>query len=152
MTNKEQITNKIIEYFNDNEDIFNECIEELDHYNGYLGDNRYYLMEELNEFYREQDPIEILHRAFYGRDDDTWTTDSSGNKTYGEFNPNREYFYFNGYGNLVSSNYKDYSDKLDHYFIEELSENRLYIDSIENDDELKQLFDELEEGNENVDL
>ena len=141
---KEQITNKIIEYFNNNEDIFNQCMEELDNYNGYLNDDRYYSMEELNELYNGQEPIEILYRAFYGRDDDTYTTDSNGNKTYGEFNPNREYFYFNGYGNLVSSNYKDYTDKLDHYFIESLSENRQYIDSIENDDELTKMFDELE--------
>lgn len=142
---KEQITNKIIEYFKDNEETFNECIEELDSYNGYLNDDRYYSMEELNELYNGQEPIEILYRAFYGRDDDTYTTDSSGNKTYGEFNPDREYFYYNGYGNLVSSNYKDYSGKLDHYFIEALSENRQYIDSIDNDDELTKMFDELEE-------
>lgn len=141
---KEQIINKIIEYFNNNEDILNECMEELDSYNGYLGDNRYYEMEMLNEFYSGQKPIEILYRAFYGRDDDTYTTDSSGNKIYGEFNPNREYFYFNGYGNLVSSNYKDYTGYLDNYFIESLSENRTYIDSIENDDELTKMFDELE--------
>lgn len=145
---KEQITNKIIEYFKDNEEIFNECIEELDSYNGYLGDDRYYLMEELNEFYNGQEPIEILYRAFYGRDDDTWTTDSSGNKTYGEFNPNREYFYFNGYGNLVSSNYKDYTGKLDEYFIEDLSENKDNIYCIDNNEELKQLFDDLEEAGE----
>ena len=142
---KEQITNKIIEYFNNNEDIFNQCMEELDNYNGYLNDDRYYSMEELNELYNGQEPIEILYRAFYGRDDDTYTTDSSGNRTYGEFNPNREYFYFNGYGNLVSSNYKDYTGKLDHYFIESLIENRQYIDSIENDEELAQMFNELEE-------
>lgn len=145
MTNKEQIINKIIEYFNDNEEIFNECIEELDSYNGYLGDDRYYLMEELNEFYNGQKPIEILYRAFYGRDDDTYTTDSSGNREYGEFNPNREYFYYNGYGNLVSSNYKDYSDKLDEYFIKDLSENRDNIYCIDEYEELKQLLDELEE-------
>lgn len=145
---KEQITNKIIEYFKDNEEIFNECIEELDGYNGYLGDDRYYSMEELNEFYNKQEPIEILYRAFYGRDDDTWTTDSSGNKTYGEFNPNREYFYFNGYGNLVSSNYKDYTGKLDEYFIEDLSENKDNIYCIDDNEELKQLFDDLEEAGE----
>lgn len=145
MTRKEQIISKIIEYFNDNEEIFNECIEELDSYNGYLGDDRYYLMEELNEFYNGQKPIEILYRAFYGRDDDTYTTDSSGNKTYGEFNPNREYFYYNGYGNLVSSNYKDYSDKLDEYFIKDLSENRDNIYCIDDNENLKQLLDELEE-------
>lgn len=66
-------------------------------------------------------------------------------KEYEAFNPNRDYFYFNGYGNLISSDYKDYSDKLDEYAIEEMSENRNYIDSIENDDTLAELFDELEE-------
>ena len=145
---KEQIINEIIEYFKDNEEIFNECIEELDGYNGYLGDDRYYSMEELNEFYNGQEPIEVLYRAFYGRDDDTWTTDSSGNKTYGEFNPNREYFYFNGYGNLVSSNYKDYTGKLDEYFIEDLSENKDNICCIDDNEELKQLFDDLDEADE----
>lgn len=136
---------KIIEYFEENESIFNECIEELDSYNGYLGDDRYYEMEMLNEFYNGVDPIEILQRAYFGRDDDTWTTDSSGNKTYGEFNPNRDYFTYNGYGNLVSTDYKDYSYKLDEYAIESMFENRSYIDTIESDDELTALFDELEE-------
>lgn len=145
MTNREETIKKIMEHFQNNEETFNACIEELDSYNGYLNDDRYYLMEELDEFYRGQDPIEILYRAFYGRDDDTWTTDSSGNKTYGEFNPNREYFYFNGYGNLVSTNYIDYSDKLDEYFIESLIENRQYIDSIDDNENLKVLFDKLGE-------
>lgn len=141
----EEITADIIAYFENNEDVFNDCIEELDVYNGYLGDNRYYSMDELDEFYRGSDPLEILRRAYYGRDDDTYTTDSSGNKTYGEFNPNRDYFYYNGYGNLVSSNYKDYSAHLDNYAIEAMSENRCYIDSIDNDEELTALFDELEQ-------
>lgn len=98
----EEITADIIAYFENNEDVFNDCMGELDGYNGYLGDDRYYSMDELDEFYRDSDPLEILRRAYYGRDDDTWTTDSNGNKTYGEFNPNRDYFYYNGYGNLCS--------------------------------------------------
>ena len=142
----EETTADIIEYLKNNEEIYNDCMEELDGYNGYLGDNRYYQMEELNEFYRGSDPLEILYRAFYGRDDDTWTTDRTGNKTYGEFNPNREYFYYNGYGNLVSSDYKDYSFLLDSYAIKAMSENRNYIDSIETDETLQKLFDELEEA------
>ena len=142
----EETTGDIIEYLKNNEEIYNDCMEELDGYNGYLGDNRYYPMEELNEFYRGSDPTEILYRAFYGRDDDTWTTDRTGNKTYGEFNPNREYFYYNGYGNLVSSDYKDYSFLLDSYAIKAMSENRNYIDSIETDETLQKLFDELEEA------
>lgn len=142
---REQTIKKILEYFENNEELFNSCIEELDSYNGYLGDDHYYFMDELSEFYTGTDPLEILRRAYYGRDDDTWTTDSSGNKTYGEFNPNREYFYYNGYGNLVSSDYKDYSAHLDEWTIDAMSENRCHIDSIDNDIELSELFDELEE-------
>ena len=142
---KEATIEKIIDYFNDNEAIFNSCIEELDSYNGYLGDDRYYEMEMLNEFYNDTEPLELLYRTYYGRDDDTYTTDSRGDKTYGEFNPNREYFYYNGYGNLVSSDYKDYSSHLDEYAIESMSENRQYIDTIEDNEDLTALFDELEE-------
>lgn len=145
---KEQTIKKIISYFEENEDTFNACIEELDAYNGYLGDDRYYSMDELDDFYSGTKPIDILYRAFYGYDAETWTTDGSGNKIYGAFNPNRDYFSFNGYGNLVSSDYKDYSDKLDTYVIEEMLDNRYYIDSINSDDELSALFDELEEDGE----
>ena len=145
---KKAIIADIIQYFKENEDVFNACMEELDSYNGYLGDDRYYDMDELNDLYSGQEPQEILFRAFYGFDADTWTTDSRGDKEHGAFNPNRNYFYFNGYGNLVSSDYKDYSDKLDGYAIEAMSEDRNYIDSIEDDDVLTDLFDELEESEE----
>ena len=142
---RETTVKKIIDYFNDNENLFNSCMEELDSYNGYLGDDRYYSMDELDEFYNGTEPLEVLRRAYYGRDDDTYTTDSNGNRTYGEFNPNRDYFYYNGYGNLVSSDYKDYTAHLDEYAIEAMSENRSYIDTIADDDELTALFDELEQ-------
>lgn len=140
----EEVTADIIAFFKDNEDIFNEAIEELDAYNGYLGDNRYYTMDELDELYTGTEPSEILRRAFYGYDEETYTTDGSGNREYGQFNPNRDYFTYNGYGNLVSADYKDYTGYLDKYAIEAMSENRHYIDSIEQSDELAALFDELE--------
>ena len=142
---REQTINKIIEYFKENEDIFNACIEELDSWNGYLGDNRYYSMDMLDEFYHGVNPLKILQRAYFGRDDDTWTTDSRGDKTYGEFNPNRDYFTYNGYGNLVSTDYPDYTAYLDHYAVEEMSECRQWIDSIDDNDELSALFDKLEQ-------
>lgn len=88
----EEVTADIIAFFKDNEDIFNEAIEELDAYNGYLGDNRYYTMDELDGFYSGTEPSEILRRAFYGYDKETYTTDGSGNREYGQFNPNRDYF------------------------------------------------------------
>lgn len=145
---KESIIDQIIKFFENNEEIFNSCAEELDCYNGFLGDDRYYCMEELDECYRDTNPIDLLYRAFYGHDDDTWTTDASGKKIYGEFNPNRTYFYYNGYGNLISSDYKDYFGRLDRYAVEEMSENRRYIDSIEDNEELSALFDALEEDEE----
>lgn len=36
------IINDIIAFFRDNESAFCDAIEELDSYNGYLGDNRYF--------------------------------------------------------------------------------------------------------------
>lgn len=145
---KDTTIKKIIDFFRENEELFNSCIEELDGYNGFLGDNRYYPMEELNELYRDTEPLEMICRVFYGRDDDTCTAYAYGKKTYGEFNPYRNYFYYNGYGNLVSSDYKDYSAYLDHYTIENMSNNRRWINSIEDDAELSALFDELEEDEE----
>lgn len=146
--NREHTINSIIEYFENNEEIFNSCIEELDSYNGYLNDDRFYEMEMLQDFYHGTDPVELLQRAFFGHDEDTWHTNNHGEKEYGPFNPNREYFYYNGYGNLVSTNYKDYSVHLDRYLIENLSENRCYIDTIEEHEELTELFDKLEEEQE----
>lgn len=144
----EKTIKKIIEYFNQNEDILNDCIEELDSYNGYLGDDRYYEMEMLNEFYNSTEPLELLYRTFYGYDADNYITDSYGQKQHQEFNPNREYFKYNGYGNLVSSNYKDYIERNDKYLIEELHDNIEYIYTIEQNEELQQLFNELKEDSE----
>ena len=141
---KNAIIEKIIAYFEENKEIFNACIEELDNYNGFLGDDRYYDMDMLAEFYSGTDPIELLNRAYFGHDAENWHTDSLGRMIYDSFNPNRDYFHFNAYGNLVSSNYKDYSDRLDHWTVESMSENRRYIDTIEEYEELAALFDELE--------
>ena len=151
-TNKEVIE-EIIEYFKNNQEVFNDCMEELDSYNGYLGDDRYYSMDELDELYsgiyKGIETSELLRMAFYGYDEETYTTDEYGNKTYyGSFNPNREYFRYNGYGNLVSADYKDYSNMLEPFAIRVIRENRDYIESIDNEEKLKTLFDELEEAKE----
>jgi hypothetical protein len=139
-----QIIDDIIDFFAANDDVLIECIEDLDVYNGYLGDDRYYDMEMIDEFYVGADPTEILRRAFYGYDVESCYTDSRGEKVYGKFNPNREYFRYNGYGNLVSCDYKDYSDHNDVYFVVALIENRNNIDSIDDYDDLVKLLEEYE--------
>lgn len=141
----EEVKEEIKSLFEDDAELFADCIEELDSYNGYLGDDRYYEMSDLDEIYHNEDPTEILTRAFYGYDADSCVIDKYGSKHYEAFNPNRDFFCFNGYGNLVSSDWKDYSAHLDDYVINEMSENRHYIYSIADDDRLEALFDELEE-------
>lgn len=120
MSRVDEIKDEILEYFEENETEFNEVIEELDSWCGYLGDDRIFYMEELDELYYDMKPVDVLYRAFYGHDDDTYSTDSRGDREYGEFNPNRNYFYFNGYGNLVSTDFKDYSSQLDMDFVEKV--------------------------------
>ena len=138
MTTVEQ---KIIEYFEENDDVFTEMAEELNSYNGFLNENEIYEMEMINEFY--QNPLDAMERAYYGYDAENWTTDENGTKHYGEFNPNRTYFYFNGYGNLVSCDYKDYSDYLTVEFVRDLQSE--YYHFIHNTPaELDELFEELE--------
>ena len=137
---KEAIASEIMELLQNNNDLLIEVIEDLDSYNGYLGDDRYYNMELLANFYAGCDPLELLNHAYFGYDADSWHTDSHGEKQFGAFNPNRDYFTYNGYGNLVSTNYRDYSDIIDRWLIDELSENNNNLCSIEEDDELYEML------------
>ena len=139
----EEITQKLLTYFEENDDTFTDIIEQLDSWDGYLGDDRVEDMENLCEYYRD-DLENFALRMYYGHDADDWTTDQWGEKHFSAFCPNRNYFYYNGYGNLISTDYKDYTDKLDKYFIDEVLENRshLYID----DSDLDDLLDALEQA------
>ena len=126
------------ELFKSDEELFNSTIEELDNYNGYLGDDRYYSMDELPEILGDIDIIKLLNMAYFG-DDENYHIDEYGRKHYESFNPNREYFYFNGYGNLCSANYKDYSAHLDDYFVDAIIENQNYLYL---DDEIKNILED----------
>lgn len=144
---KENAIKAIIEYFKNNEEDFENVIEQADSYDGYLGDDRYYLMEELDEFYRDTEPTELLNRVYYGHDDDNYTTDEHGDKHYSEFCPNRTYFYYNGYGNLVSTDYKDYTVHNDSWFAEKLIDGTYegYIDLPEEVEEIIEALENEEE-------
>lgn len=54
-------------------------------------------MEMLDDMMDSLTPTDIIMRALYGYDYYFKSSDVRES-----FNPNREYFYFNGYGNLVS--------------------------------------------------
>ena len=66
----------------------------LQHMNGYDGcfeDCVYFDMDEFDEFMSNYSPMEIAQMIFYG----------------GHFNPNDDFFRFNGYENLESANWFD---------------------------------------------
>lgn len=117
----------LLNYYQKNEDDFNHDIEELDSWNGILGGERLTPMDELDELYQGKEVTEILRSAYFGHDDDTWH-EENGERVYGKFNPNRDYFYFNGYGNLVSTDYKDYSDYLDLDYVQDIVDNYGHLD------------------------
>lgn len=135
-----KLVEKLLEYYKENTEDFVNDIEELDDWTGCLYDDKIYPMEELNEIFSNYEPEEILHRAFYGYDEPI-----NKNEQRQPFNPNREYFYFNGYGNLVSIDEKDYSAYLEESFIQEIIDNRYnlslssgvedIIDNYEDEDE-----------------
>lgn len=134
---------EIVSWFEDNNDAFTACIESLDAWNGFLGDDRFYLMEEINELY--PNALDAMTRAYYGHDGECYSTDERGEKHYAEFCPNRDYFTFDGYGNFVSYDAPDYSDKIDSYAVNELYDNRSRVTEIEDYLDLSILFDELDE-------
>lgn len=134
---RNEIIEEIIEVLESDEELFNEAVEELDDWNGFLDGDRYFDMELLEDVLYGREVLDVLNMAYFGRDEDSWND-------YSSFNPNRNYFRFNGYGKLVSADYKDYSYLLNNSFVEALEYNRGQLYFIDENDELNELFDKLE--------
>lgn len=88
---KDELRRELIEYLQQDEDIFYDILEELDSWDGYLNGDRWYSMYELDEFLYGKTPLEVL------------------NCVSSDFNVNDEYFRDGIYG-LESSDCIDYSD------------------------------------------
>lgn len=138
----------LLNYYQEHEDGFNHDIEELDCWNGILGDSRVKQMDKLDEIYQDKEATEILRRAYFGRDDDS-EHDENGKRVYGEFNPNRDYFYFDGYENLVSTDKRDYSDYLDIYNVQDIIDNECYLGLSDGAQEIIDNYDEDGDNDEN---
>ena len=131
---------KILEVLKGMEDgdlisVWNEYCDKCNMY-----DDRIYYMEEIDDLFSGQDVTYILNRAFFGHDQ--WSDNS-------EFNPNRAYFTFNGYGNLISLDwisYNEYADSFgdcidDSALVDYIVENN---DSLYNDD-IQNVLDEIDD-------
>lgn len=95
-TIKTFVQNRMVEYWKSHNDSFSAVCEDLDSYDGFLGDDRYYSMDDIDDILGEKKPSEILEMV-----------DS-------DFSYSDDYFYFDGYGELCSSNEKRYFDKFDY--------------------------------------
>lgn len=104
-------------------DQFNEIMGELEHY----GDEVFY-MGELNEVFG-RDVEEAVMAAFFG---------GRYNFSHDPFNPNDEYFSFDGYSYLESipNNYlQDYFDQFRDEILEYVNENGIELYGVEEDDD-----------------
>ena len=102
---------KIVKYLEENEEVFNRLIEELDSWNGFLGDDRWNPMYDLDEVLSGESATDIIRLV----------QNSS-------FDINDDYFRFDGYGSLESAYSLDYSDYLDESFVKKLADNMDHID------------------------
>ena len=61
---EQELINIVKDFYDGDDATFNRDLASLDSYYGILGEDRWERMEELNEYYRDCEPIEILERAF----------------------------------------------------------------------------------------
>lgn len=139
---REQLAKQILEVLKglDDGDVVNVWNEYCERNNYY--DDRLESMDLLNEIYAGQEPTEILRRAFYGHD-------QFGDNS--EFNPNRDYFYFNGYGNLVSVECVGWNEYTNKFMFDRFDEDAVVDYVLDNMDgldcdEITEILDNYENG------
>ena len=90
------IENRMIDYWKAHNNSFSIVCEELDSWDGFLGDDRIYSMDELDDLLCDRKPSEVLQMV----DND--------------FNYFDNYFYYDGYGRLCSTDEKRYFEYFDY--------------------------------------
>lgn len=114
------LVNELLAYYKKNGEVFADDIEELDGWNDCLYEDKIFSMDELDEVLQDIEPSEILRSALFGHDE-------SQGKIKSTFNLKRDYFHYNGFGNLVSTDERTYSDYLNDYFIQEIIDNKSHL-------------------------
>lgn len=131
---RNELVQRVIAWFADHKEVFTEVIEELDCFMGYLGDDRRIDMSDFDLYIKNTSAYDLACKIFAGADEYD-----------GQFNPNRQYFYFDGYANLVSTDDKDYTFCLDEDFVDTLIDYYQRMWSIEENTELKEMLDQIED-------
>lgn len=141
-TTRTLLSNQIMEILKGMDDselvyVWNEYCERVNNY-----DDRIESIDLLEDMFSGDCIINILNRAYFGNDQ--FNENSS-------FNPNRDWFTFNGYGNLVSLECIGWNEYAQEFMYSGFDEDAVvdYIidnmDSLEND-EISELLDDYENG------
>lgn len=99
-TTVDEVLSVCEQWFYHQDDDFIEAVEALDDWNGWLGDDRRYEMYEIGDCLGHLTITEFVD-----------ILDSN-------FDKDEEYFYIDSWGEICSTDYKDYNDYLDRYFVE----------------------------------
>ena len=126
----EELTKAIVDYFNENEEEFNDVILQADGYDGILGDDRCYPMDEFDDLLCSMKPWDVARACYYG-----------------DFRPCDAYFYWNAYGNLESTDNEDYTAYNDAYFAQKLIDGH-YANYVDLPDEVQEMIDAYENQDE----
>lgn len=128
--------NKIIELFKEMDEcevirIWNEYCNETSRYDDVIMDA--YEMEEWAN--NSGDVTNVLNRFYFGTDDENEGTSA---------NPNRNYFTFNGYGNIISFDYiyNSYADEFSYIYVEEMAAYIVENGNAFYNDKLQEILDE----------
>jgi hypothetical protein len=125
---RDYIHNAMLDMIKADSDLFTEVCEELDSWDGFLGDDRCYSMDEIDEILGDIKPSELL------------------NMVSSDFDFNDDYFYFSGYGNLESCDDKSdfYLNNFDHEeILDEYLVNYFRYDLSRKYDDFEKLAEEL---------
>ena len=90
------IESRMIDYWKSHNESFSGVCEELDSYDGFLYDNRFYSMDELDDYLCDTKPSDIVRMI-------------DNNFNYAD-----NYFYYDGCGRLCSTDEKDYFNYVDY--------------------------------------
>ena len=121
MTKREQLSKLLNEMCEpDLVYLYNEYCQETNNY-----DDEIYPIDMFDEINRELDPWEIAAKVFYG-----------------DFNPNHDYFKFNGYANFISINKWDLDRFID---VEDIVKYILENDEDFNENDIRYILDEIGE-------
>lgn len=126
--NKTTLMNNLKGYLLDNSEELLQVVSDINSWNGQLDYLDFISMDFFDDYMEGNSPSWIAERIYYG-----------------DFNPNDDYFMFNGYGNLESydeykaiEECKGYIDEI----VDALFDN---IDNIEASDTIMDMFEELDE-------